>query len=122
MPHGTRIIKMIYVFDIDGTICTKATEFDYEACEPIRERIGIINKLYDQGNTIIFQTARGMGRFDNDAAKAIKTFYEMTIEQLERWGVKYHDLFLGKPAGNIYIDDKGVGDIEFFNSMREETL
>ena len=113
---------MVYVFDIDGTICTKAVESDYGACEPIRERIGTINRLYDQGNTIIFQTARGMGRFKNNAPQAINTFYEMTIEQLERWGVKYHDLFLGKPAGDIYIDDKGVDDIEFFNSMRDETL
>jgi len=113
---------MIYVFDVDGTICTKAIDFDYESCEPLKARIGIINRLYDQGNTILFNTARGMGRFENNAPKAINTFYEMTIEQLERWGVKYHDLFLGKPAGDVYIDDKGVDDIEFFNSMRDETL
>jgi len=66
---------MVYVFDIDGTICTKAVEFDYDACEPIRERIGAINRLYDQGNTIIFQTARGMGRFENNASLAVATFY-----------------------------------------------
>ncbi len=110
---------MVYVFDIDGTICTKAVDFDYDACEPMRERIGVINDLYDQGNTIIFQTARGMGRFENNASQAINAFYDMTVEQLEKWGVKYHDLFLGKPAGDIYIDDKGTSDIEFFNAMRE---
>ena len=113
---------MIYVFDIDGTICTKAVQLDYETSTPLKGRIAVVNKLYDNGNTIIFQTARGMGRFENDAPKAIKTFYEMTAKQLERWGVKYHDLFLGKPAGDIYIDDKGVGDIEFFNSMQAEIL
>ena len=116
-----KLLDMVYVFDIDGTICTKAVEFDYDACEPIRERIGAINRLYDQGNTIIFQTARGMGRFDNDASKAIKTFYDITQEQLNQWGVKYHELFLGKPAGDIYIDDKGVRDKDFFVSMRDET-
>tara|TARA_Y100000034_G_C6878857_1_gene402370 strand:- start:344 stop:688 length:345 start_codon:yes stop_codon:yes gene_type:complete len=110
---------MTYVFDIDGTICAKAQDFDYDACEPMRERIGIINQLYDQGNTIIFHTARGMGRFENNASQAINAFYEMTIEQLESWGVKYHDLFLGKPAGDVYIDDKGASDIDFFNAMTE---
>ena len=110
---------MTYVLDIDGTICTKAIDFDYESCKPIKIRIGIINDLYDQGNTIIFHTARGMGRFENNALQAINSFYEMTIGQLEEWGVKYHDLFLGKPAGNVYIDDKGASDIDFFNAMRE---
>lgn len=27
---------------------------------------------------------------------------------MDRWGVKYHDLYFGKPAGLKYIDDKGV--------------
>jgi len=109
---------VVYVFDIDGTICTKAVDSDYGACEPMRERIGMINDLYDQGNIIIFHTARGMGRFENNASMAVDTFYEMTIEQLERWNVKYHNLFLGKPAGDVYIDDKVVGDTEFFNALR----
>ena len=113
---------MIYVFDIDGTICTKAKDFDYEGSQPIKERITVVNNLYNQGNTIIFQTARGMGRFKNDAQKAIDTFYDMTVEQLNGWGVKYHQLFLGKPAGDIYIDDKGVRDKDFFDAMRNERL
>jgi hypothetical protein len=113
---------MTYVFDIDGTICTKAIDFDYESCVPIKTRIRLINQLYGQGNTIIFHTARGMGRFKNNSPQAINTFYEMTVGQLESWGVKYHDLFLGKPAGDIYIDDKGAGDVEFFNSMQDKIL
>ena len=40
----------------------------------------------------------------------------LTEEQLERWGVKYHQLFLGKPSGDIYIDDKGIKDEDFFNT------
>ena len=107
---------MTYVFDIDGTICTKAIDFDYEASEPIKERIDIINILYDTGNTIIMQTARGMGRHNNNPQKAIQEFYAMTTEQLKEWGVKYHMLFLGKPAGDVYIDDKGINDEDFFTN------
>ena len=105
---------MTYVFDIDNTICMKAANFDYDSSLPIIERIEKINKLYDEGHTIIFQTARGMGRFTNDSQKAIDTFYDMTAEQLNKWGVKYHQLFLGKPAGDIYVDDKGIKDEDFF--------
>ena len=48
-------------------------------------------------------------------------FYEFTAKQLSDWGVKYHQLFLGKPAGSLYIDDKGMRDIHFFKQMKENT-
>ena len=104
---------MNYVFDIDGTICT-TTEGDYEAAKPLTDRIANVNALYDEGHTIIFQTARGMGRSNNSVAYANTAFYELTKRQLNNWGVKYHSLFLGKPAGDIYIDDKGIKDKDFF--------
>ena len=112
---------MIYVFDIDGTICTKVNDGDYSKSKPLIERVEVINTLYDEGNTIIFQTARGMGRSSNSVAWAHKAFYELTREQLESWGVKFHSLFLGKPAGDIYVDDKGMKDSTFFETVRSTT-
>ena len=35
---------------------------------------------------------------------------------LARGGVKYTDLILGKPAGDKYIDDKGIKDEDFFKN------
>ena len=109
---------MTYVFDIDGTICS-LTKGNYGFAIPYEDRIEKINKLYDEGNTIIFQTARGMGRFENNAEKATEMFYDFTAKQLNDWGVKYHQLFLGKPAGSLYVDDKGMRDVHFFEQMRE---
>jgi len=106
---------MIYIFDIDGTICTK-TDGTYTKAKPLQGRIATVNKLYEKGNTIIFQTARGMGRSDNNSGYANRVFYEMTRKQLLDWGVKFHDLFLGKPSGDYYIDDKGIRDEDFFNT------
>ena len=106
---------MNYVFDIDGTICTK-TDGDYTQAKPYKNRIKTINRLYDEGNTIIFQTARGMGRSDNSYSYAHQAFYDLTYKQLKDWGVNFHLLFLGKPAGDIYIDDKGTKDEDFFNT------
>ena len=106
---------MTYVFDIDGTICSK-TNGDYELASPIKERIDYINKLYNQGNKIIFQPARGMGRSNNSYNHAYSSFYELTLQQLNDWGVKFHELHLGKPAGDFYIDDKGIKDEDFFNT------
>ena len=104
---------MVYVFDIDGTICTN-TYGDYEKSKPFLTRIEYVNRLYDEGNTIIFNTARGMGRNKNNASLAHLDFYDFTKNQLDAWGVKYHQLFLGKPAGDIYVDDKGSFDKDFF--------
>ena len=102
-----------YVVDIDGTICTNSNG-NYENAKPLYDRISKINQLYNSGGTIIFQTARGMGRHNNKRDLAISDFYDFTKKQLDSWGVKYHQLFLGKPAGDRYIDDKGINDVEFF--------
>ena len=104
-----------YVFDIEGTICTN-TDGKYEKARPFLERIALINELFDSGNKIFFLTARGMGRHNNDSSAAIEEFYDFTKNQLDSWGLKYHRLFLGKPQGDIYIDDKGCQDILFFTS------
>jgi hypothetical protein len=55
-----------------------------------------------------------MGSTDNNQIKAIKKYYSLTEAQLKLWNVKYHNLILGKPSGDYYIDDKGINDNEFF--------
>lgn len=104
---------MKYVVDIDGTICS-ITDGKYDDALPNGDRIAKINKLYDEGNQIIYLTARGMGRSGDNADLAKETFYELTKNQLDRWGCKYHKLVLGKPSGDYYIDDKGMNANEFF--------
>ena len=108
---------MKYVFDIDGTICTKAngdySDGNYNTSKPIVDRIEKINKLYSEGHTIYLLTARGMGRSKNQNPSL---FEDLTKQQLKEWGVNYHELFMGKPAGDIYIDDKGIKDEEFFGN------
>ena len=109
----------VYVFDIDGTICTNSKGNYYES-EPLVVRIQIINELYESGNTIIFQTARGMGSNSDNSIAATQKWHEFTVSQLNHWGVKYHKLFFGKPSGDIYIDDKGQSDIQFFSNYPTE--
>lgn len=105
---------MKYIIDIDGTICTSVSNGNYEEANPILSRIEKINKLYDDGNHIVYLTARGMGRSNDNSDLAIKLFYELTENQLKSWGCKYHKLMLGKPSGDLYIDDKGINANEFF--------
>jgi capsule biosynthesis phosphatase len=106
---------MRYVFDIDGTICTN-TNGAYENAIPFVSRIEKINKLYDEGNHITIFTARGMNSYKNNQIEAINKYYSFTEKQLKFWNIKYHDLILGKPQGDFYIDDKGIKDEHFFTN------
>ena len=105
-----------YVIDIDGTIC-KQVEGEmphYIDAQPMYDRIDRVNSLYDEGNKIIYFTARGMGRTSGNRVKAIDMFYRDTMVQLNTWGAKFHMLLLGKPAGDVYVDDKGINASDFF--------
>ena len=108
-----------YCVDIDGTICTPTVGRDYHKAEPWKQRIKVLNKLYDEGNHIIYFTARAMGRFSGyshsiAARKAEEVLFDLTKQQLDDWGVKYHELIMGKPHADYFIDDKGVKDEDFF--------
>ena len=52
---------MIIFVDIDETICTAVEDGDYSKAAPITNNINKINSLYDDGNQIIYWTARGTG-------------------------------------------------------------
>lgn len=106
---------MKYVIDIDGTICRcPSGTTDYRLSEPLTSRIETVNDLYDAGHKIVYLTARGMGRHNDDQFAARSEFYQMTWDQLTSWGAKFHGLVLGKPSGDVYVDDKAVTDTEFF--------
>jgi histidinol phosphatase-like enzyme len=108
-----------YVIDIDGTICNQenGNTPDYTRAKPILERIDKVNDLYDSGNKIVYFTARGMGRTGGNSQAATDLFYQDTLDQLKTWGAKFHDLFLGKPAGDVYIDDKAISSCDFFEKQ-----
>ena len=107
---------MRYVVDIDGTICTpgKPEETRYTEALPIQDRIDKLNRLYDEGHIIVYLTARGMGSNNQNIDRAKQQYYEFTEIQLSLWGCKYHQLYLGKPSADYYIDDKGMHCDDFF--------
>jgi uncharacterized HAD superfamily protein len=99
---------MIIYVDIDGTICTN-TDGQYHEAKPLQRRINKINKLYKDGNTIIYWTARG-------AVTGID-WLEFTKKQLNEWGVEYHDVRIGKPHYDLFICDKAKNSDIFFEEV-----
>ncbi len=95
----------IWLFDCDGVICnTEGT--DYKNATPKAQNIKKINTLYDSGHYITVFTGRGtLSGID---------WRELTEKQFKDWGLKYHELLLGKPYYDCLIDDKAwnVRDFE----------
>jgi len=98
---------MIIYVAIDETICRTRDSRDNSLSEPIMERIQKINKLYDAGNTIIYWTARGTGSGIDCS--------NLTYKQLYLWGCKFHEIKLGKPVYDLFIDDKNINSADFFD-------
>jgi len=96
---------MIIYIDIDETICVTPSDRDYSKAIPIVENIEKANKLYDEGHEITYWTARG--------TKSGIDWTDVTKKQLEEWGAKHHELKLGKPYYDLFIDDKNVNTIDW---------
>lgn len=84
----------VIMIDIDGTICSEEKTFERSLATPLNGAIENVNRLFSEGHTIIFWTARGWEQF------------KITKKWLDDNGFKYHQLIMGKPIIDIFIDDR----------------
>lgn len=102
-------MSKILIFDIDNTIAiTRAKKYNF--AKPIRSKIKIINKLYERGYIIKIFTARYMGKHNGNISQIKKLYYKKTLKQLKSWNLKFHELILGKPIFDYFIDDKAYNN------------
>lgn len=104
---------MIYVWDLDHTLCVPTSSYDtyerYALATPIEKNIAVVRRLYAiEGNKIIIHTARRMVTHDNNVQKVILDVGNITQEWLKNHECPYHELVFGKPYGDFYIDDKAI--------------
>jgi len=118
---------MTVCFDIDGVLCDQV-EGNYSDAQPRQAMINLLNRLYDEGYRIILHTSRFMGRAKSNPAEADRIGREFTERQLAGWGVRYHELWMGKPRYDYVIDDRSVfynedtTNIETWLKQRTRTL
>ncbi len=86
--------KKLYAVDLDGVLCTEVKHWLGEKPLPIIENIKKVNKLFDEGNTIIIYTAR------------LEEDRDITTYWLNSNRVKYTALVLNKLRADVYVDDK----------------
>jgi hypothetical protein len=100
---------MIIFVDIDDTICYYPKDIDnkdYNNAQPYLDRIKKINDLYNNGNTIIYWTARGTVTGIN--------WFHITHDQLKSWGCLFTELRMNKPNYDLFIDDKNINSNNYF--------
>ena len=108
-------MERIIAIDFDGTI----VEQSYPEMGKLKENAKrVINRLFDEGNTIIIWTVRS---HSDNALKSMKNL-------LDHEGIKYHkinenaDSFLRtdyspKVYADIYIDDRQIGGLPTWNEI-----
>lgn len=103
--------RVVFSIDLDGVLCQYDPIANYYNVVPIKETISKVNKLYDDGHKIIISTARP------------EIYKSITEIWLKVNNVKYHELFLGKPTADYYVDHKVLKVNEFvdcnFESVSE---
>lgn len=94
-----------WVIDIDGTLLVSHTEtcptckrVKYVLIGANRDMVAKVNAKYDLGDRVVLWTGRGWD------------CYDLTVKQLKRVGVKYHELVMGKPLGT-YVDADARRDL-----------
>lgn len=104
---------MLVFVDIDNTIFL-TNEMKYSNSKPHVDNIEKVNRLYDDGHTIVLWTARG--------TLSKSSFFQLTCNQLLTFGVKYHELRMGKPAYDILIDDKAINSLWDWNNESSNSI
>lgn len=107
-----------FFVDIDGTIVKyrKFSELSTAILTPIQDVIDFINKSYDEGCHIVITTARP------------QSFELFTKQELEKLGVKYHQMLMGIGRGTrVVLNDKDPDSPELprawgINFIRDQGL
>lgn len=101
--------KIRIVFDVDGTLCdTKKSGESYFNMLPKADMCNLLRDLKKSGCIIILNTARYMYTYAGNQEEAISRGRQELIDWCKKWDIPWDEIYLGKPAGDIYIDDKAI--------------
>lgn len=101
---------MQVIIDMDGTICSEERQFSRCLAKIQDGAAETINALYEAGNTVIIYSSRTWME------------YEMTSDWLRKHGIKYHQLIMGKPIGDVWIDDRAITCRNNWSEIKKKLL
>ena len=49
-----------------------------------------------------------LNTYQGNVGKVIADVAALTIKQLDEFGIPYDEIYFGKPAADVYVDDKAI--------------
>ena len=99
LPPSSPSHRLRFCFELDGTLLTLPhPPSSYATSTPILPTIRLLQSLHSAGHHITIHTSRP----HTDAVA------EATRRTLEAAGVEWDELVWGKPAADVYVDDRAV--------------
>jgi capsule biosynthesis phosphatase len=111
-------LEKYLIVDIDGTLTKEDPTVDYADKLPRLDVIAKVNELHRCGIKILLYSARNMRTYQGNIGSINVHTLPVVTSWLERYGVKYHEIYMGKPwcgTNGIYIRTKSVRPDQFLN-------
>ena len=79
----------------------------------------------------VYELAKELGKDAGDFLEELNGNFGFEIkshlsgiskEQIDSWGVKYHELLLGKPRYDIFVDDRAINNEEWYKQNKIEVI
>lgn len=108
--------KLTIAIDVDGTVADSSNvnfqkaqgePYEYMRAEPISGALEAVKKLFEEGHTIVFHTARS-----GNSKEATKLW-------LEKHGFPFHYIECDKLVAHVYIDDRAISGYNWKRAMKE---
>ncbi|MFN0137531.1 MAG: hypothetical protein ACKVS9_15610 [Phycisphaerae bacterium] len=93
--------------DLDGVVCSEERVFDRPLADPLPGAKEALAQLKAAGNTIIIYTARGWAE------------YRVTKDWLDRHGMAYDAIHMGKPIAHVWIDDRAIRHTSWDETLKQ---
>jgi phosphoglycolate phosphatase-like HAD superfamily hydrolase len=93
--------------DLDGVLCTEEVFLERPLAKPIAGAREALQKLRAAGYVVVIYTARGWGEC------------RVAQQWLADHGFEYDGLQMGKPAADIWIDDRAVRFSSWDDTLRQ---
>ncbi|ETN41476.1 uncharacterized protein HMPREF1541_03412 [Cyphellophora europaea CBS 101466] len=98
-----------FCFDLDMTLVgMPEVSGDYSTCPPLWDNIELVRSLHKAGHYVIIQTARRMRTHNGNVGAVIADIGPVTLAQLAKYEIPYHEVVFGKPYAHVYVDDLAV--------------
>jgi len=107
-------MKQVIFIDFDGTICPygQVSEPPFEGC------VDTINTMMDKGFHVTIFSCRG----NKEVVRDMPASVAQMVEYLTTHGIRYTDIYYGKPLYDVLIDDRAVGFTDDWSVIRKRVL